>query len=126
MYKWASIVIGLAALSGAAGIMESAASAHTISDPLLKTSANMLIVNAASVIAISGYASSRLQRWALFGAATLLAGSLLFCGELSTHVFLGQRSFALAAPIGGTLMIAGWVIAAASAFTSAFRRRDKI
>ncbi|MEI9916569.1 MAG: hypothetical protein WDN29_13150 [Methylovirgula sp.] len=93
MYKWANIVIGLAALSGAAGIMESAASAHTIADPLLKTSANMLIVNAASVIAISAYASSRLLRWALFGAATLLAGSLLFCGELSTHVFLGAKVF---------------------------------
>ncbi len=125
-YKWTNIIIGLAALSGAAGIMESAASAHTIADPLLKTSANMLLINAASVIAISAYAFGRSQRWALFGAATLLAGSLLFCGELSTHVFLGQRFFALAAPIGGTLMIVGWLIAAASAFVSAFQSPDKI
>ncbi len=93
--------------------MEAAASAHTIADPLLKTSANMLIVNAASVIAIGGYALSRSQCWTLLGAAILLAGSFLFCGELSAHVFLGQRFFALAAPIGGTFMIAGWLIAAA-------------
>lgn len=125
MHKWVNIIAGLAALSGAAGIMESAASAHTIADPLLKTSANLLIVNAASVIAIGVYASSRAQCWALLGAAALLAGSLLFCGELSTHVFLGQRAFALAAPIGGMFMIAGWLIAAASALTSVFRSPGK-
>jgi uncharacterized membrane protein YgdD (TMEM256/DUF423 family) len=126
MYKWANIIIGLAALSGAAGIMESAASAHTITDPLLKTSANILIFNAAAVIAVGVYALNQSQRWALFGAATLLAGSLLFCGELTTHVFFGQKFFAFAAPVGGLLMITGWLIAAANAFASALRPSAKI
>jgi uncharacterized membrane protein YgdD (TMEM256/DUF423 family) len=125
MQKWMGVIAGLAALSGAAGIMESAASAHTITDPLLKTSANLLLVNAGAVIALIVYASNRSQCWGLLGAATLLAGSLLFCGELSTHVFFGQRAFAFAAPIGGLLMIAGWLIAAASAFLGAFRVINK-
>ncbi len=97
-----------------------------MADPLLKTSANILIVNAAAVIAIGVYALSQSQRWALFGAATILAGSLLFCGELTTHVFFGQRFLAFAAPIGGMFMIIGWLIAAASAFATAFRWSARI
>ncbi len=121
MSRWAYIIVGLAALTGAVGVMEAAASAHAISDPLLKTSANLLIVNAAAEIGIAGFALARSHRLALLGATVLLAGSVLFCGELSAHVFLGRRYFALAAPIGGTSMIIGWLIVAVSAFASFLR-----
>jgi uncharacterized membrane protein YgdD (TMEM256/DUF423 family) len=123
MSKWAYVLTGLAALSGAAGVMESAAAAHLISDPLLKTSADFLLVNAAAVIAIGAVAVAGTQRkhWLLVAATTLLAGSLLFCGELSVHVFLGRRILPLAAPIGGALTILGWLIAAIAAFASMFQ-----
>ncbi len=124
MSKWAYALTGLAALSGAAGVMESAAAAHLISDPLLKTSADFLIVNATAVIAIGAVALAGTQRkgWLLVAATTLLAGCLLFCGELSAHVFLGRRILPLVAPIGGGLMILGWLIAAGEAFASMFQR----
>jgi uncharacterized membrane protein YgdD (TMEM256/DUF423 family) len=122
MSKWAYALTGLAALSGAAGVMESAAAAHLISDPLLKTSADFLVVNAAAVIAIGALAVAGTQRssWLLVAATTLLAGSLLFGGELSAHVFLG-RPMPLVAPIGGALTILGWLIAAIAAFASIFQ-----
>ena len=125
MHKWANIIIGFAALAGAAGVMESAANAHSVANPLLKTSADILIVNAAAVIGISGYALARVQRSALAGAAVLLAGTLLFCGELSSHVFLGRRLLVLAAPIGGTFMIAGWLIVAVGAFVGLARSASR-
>jgi uncharacterized membrane protein YgdD (TMEM256/DUF423 family) len=124
MSKWAYALIGLAALSGAAGVMESATAAHLISDPLLKTSADFLMVNAAAVIALSAVAigGARQQRWMLVAATTLLAGSLLFCGELSAHVFVARRYLPLATPIGGALTIFGWLTAAATAFACLFQR----
>lgn len=123
MLRWAYTLAGLAALSGAAGVMELAAAAHMISDPLLKTSADFFIVNAAAVIGVSGLVlGARSKFWLLFGASALLAGSFLFCGELSVHVFLGRKPFALAAPIGGALTISGWLITALAAFGGAFQR----
>jgi uncharacterized membrane protein YgdD (TMEM256/DUF423 family) len=121
--KWAYTLAGLAALSGAAGVMESAAAAHVISDPLLKTSADFLIVNAAAVIAVSGFAlGARRSSWLLVGASALLLGSFLFCGELSAHVFLGRKPLPLGAPIGGALTILGWLIVALAAFAGVFQR----
>lgn len=124
MSKWAYTLIGLAALFGAAGAMESAAAAHLISDPLLKTSADFLIVNAVAVIAIGAVALAGTQRkyWLLVAATALLAGSLLFCGELSAHVFLGRKILPLVAPVGGGLTMLGWLIAAVAAFASLFQR----
>jgi uncharacterized membrane protein YgdD (TMEM256/DUF423 family) len=45
----------------------------------------------------------------------LLVGLVLFCGDLLARDFLGSRLFSMSAPIGGTLLIAGWLAVAASA-----------
>ncbi len=121
MNKWAYILAGIAALSGAAGIMELAAAAHLTEDPLLKTSANFLLVNAAAVIALSALSFSGTRRlgWLLAAATLLLCGSLLFVGELSVHIFLGRRILPLAASIGGGMTILGWLASAIAAFAGA-------
>jgi len=49
------------------------------------------------------------------GAVVLLVGLLLFCGDLLARDFLGSRLFPMSAPIGGTLLIVGWLAIAASA-----------
>ncbi len=127
MAKWAHILAGIAALSGAAGAMELAAAAHLISDPLLKTSANFLLVNAAAVIALSAlsFGGARRTDWLLAAATLLLCGSLLFACELSTHVFLGRRILPLAAPVGGGMTILGWLASAIAAFVCAFETRPQ-
>jgi uncharacterized membrane protein YgdD (TMEM256/DUF423 family) len=119
--KWAYIVVGFAALAGAAGVTEAAFAAHKIADPLFKVSADILVVNAAAVIAISAFALARSRCCAFAGAALLLIGTLLFCGELSSHVLLGRKVLAMAAPIGGIFMIGGWLVAAVDAFAAAVR-----
>jgi uncharacterized membrane protein YgdD (TMEM256/DUF423 family) len=123
MSKWAFILAGIAALSGATGVMELAAAAHVISDPLLKTSADFLLINAAAVIGLGALSvgAARRRSWLLLAATTLLCGSLLFSGELSTHVFLGRSILPLAAPVGGGMTILGWLASAVAAFACAFQ-----
>ena len=120
MAKWPYVIVGIAALAGAAGIAEAAASAHAVGDSLLKTSSDFLIVNAAAVIAISAFAQASNGRGLfVLAAGVLLLGTLLFGGELTTHVFLTHRSLPLIAPLGGSLTILGWLIAAAASFAGA-------
>jgi uncharacterized membrane protein YgdD (TMEM256/DUF423 family) len=123
MSKWAYTLVGFASLSGATGVIESAAAAHLVADPLLKTSADFLIVNAAAAIAISavGLAGAERKTYLLIGATLLLTGSILFGGELSAHVFLG-RHVPLVAPVGGGLVIFGWLMTAVAAFARLFER----
>ncbi|WP_367210620.1 DUF423 domain-containing protein, partial [Mesorhizobium sp.] len=45
----------------------------------------------------------------------LLVGLLLFSGDLLARDFLGSRLFPMSAPIGGTLLIVGWLAIAISA-----------
>jgi uncharacterized membrane protein YgdD (TMEM256/DUF423 family) len=52
------------------------------------------------------------------GTFVLLVGLLLFAGDLLARDFLGSRLFPLSAPIGGTLLITGWLMIAASALVS--------
>jgi uncharacterized membrane protein YgdD (TMEM256/DUF423 family) len=51
-------------------------------------------------------------RWA---ALVLLLGLALFAGDLVTRDFTDDRLFAMAAPVGGGLMIIGWLGIALSA-----------
>jgi uncharacterized membrane protein YgdD (TMEM256/DUF423 family) len=119
MAKWPSIIVGIAALAGAVGVMDAAASAHAIADPLLKTASNFLIVNAAAVIALCAFAqTSRDRGFFLPAASLLLLGTWLFGGELTLHVLVTHKSLPLIAPLGGSLTILGWLIAAASGFAS--------
>jgi len=126
MSRWRNILVGSAALSGAAGVAEAAAAAHAVADPLLKTSADFLIVNAAAVIAVSAFAIGADYRgfWVLAAASTLLLGGFLFCGELTAHVLVTRSQIPLMAPIGGILMILGWLAVAAVAFADGFQGGD--
>jgi uncharacterized membrane protein YgdD (TMEM256/DUF423 family) len=45
----------------------------------------------------------------------LLVGLVLFCGDLLARDFLGGRLVPFAAPVGGSLLILGWLVVAASA-----------
>lgn len=111
-------LMALAALAGAAGVIEAAVAAHRIADPHLSTAAHFLLLDATASIAIAAFArtSTAGNTGFVTAASILLCGGVLFCSDLSVRAFLGHRLFPFAAPIGGTLMIAGWLIAAATAF----------
>ena len=75
-----------------------------------KTAATYLILNGVGLLALSTHSTK-------FGktAGTLISiGAGTFAIALITLAITGVRSFGAVAPIGGTLMIAGWVLAAVS------------
>ena len=90
-------------LAGAAGVGLSAAAAHA-GGAFTGTAAAFLLMHAPAFLAIGLLGSTRLLQ---IGGVILLAGLVLFCGDLIARDFLSTRLFPLAAPAGGTLLIAG-------------------
>ncbi|TRC81016.1 DUF423 domain-containing protein [Mesorhizobium sp. WSM4307] len=98
-------------LSGAAGVALSAAAAHR-GGAFTGTAASFLLMHAPVFLAVGLIGANRCLRIA---SLVLLAGLLLFAGDLFARDFLGSRLFPMSAPIGGTLLIAGWLGIAISA-----------
>jgi len=117
MARSAYALTALASCAGAAGVMESAIAARGHGQPLLFTSAHFLLINAAASIALNAFGTNAPsgRHWFLVAAFILLGGAILFCADLSVRALAGHRLFPFAAPIGGTLMIIGWVMAAVCA-----------
>ncbi len=104
---------GLGGLFGAAGIAAYAAAAHSTSGHTA-TIAPMLFIHAPAFLALSLLA--RINRAAYFGGLVLILGLLFFIGDLASRDYAGDRLFAFAAPLGGSLLILGWIIVAGTAF----------
>ncbi len=100
-------------LLGAAGVALSAAAAHA-GGGNVETAASFLLAHAPALLAIGLFGRGRVLAT---GAAILLVGVLLFTGDLLMRHYVGTRLFPMAAPIGGTSMIVGWLVVAASAVT---------
>lgn len=98
-------------LCGAAGVALSAMATHH-GGAFIGTAADFLLFHAAALLAI-GLAGT--GRWLRLGGLVLIVGLVLFCGDLLARDLLGGRLFPFAAPTGGTLLILGWLLVAASA-----------
>lgn len=101
---------------GAAGVALSAAAAHA-GGANTGTAASFLLMHAGAFLAVGLTRGSRPLRVA---ATVVLFGLALFSGDLLMRDFAGMRLFPMAAPVGGSLMILGWL---ALAVTGAFPRR---
>lgn len=104
---------GLGGLFGAAGIAAYAAAAHSASGHMA-TIAPILFIHAPAFLALSPLA--KFSRAAYFGGFILVLGLLFFIGDLVSRDVTGDRLFAFAAPLGGSLLILGWLVVAATAF----------
>lgn len=102
------IACALAGALGAAGVAAAALAAHGGYGDNLKTASAFALAHAALVFALCGRGSGRMAQIA---AWIVLAGALLFCGDLARRALAGAALFANAAPAGGFLMIAGWLAA---------------
>lgn len=122
MSRWSYAVLAAAGIAGAIGVMEAAVAAHKIGDTRLATASNFLLLNAAACIALAAVArgATRGGTWFLIAASVLLAGTLLFCGDLSMLALDGRRPFPFAAPIGGSLMILSWIVTAGTGIVCCF------
>ena len=105
------ILVFAGGLCGAAGVALSAAAAH-LGGAFVSTAASFLLMHAPVFLAVGLIGVNRMLRC---GGFTLLVGLLLFSGDLLARDFLGSRLFPMSAPIGGTLLIAGWLVIAGSA-----------
>ncbi len=104
-----------AGLAGAAGVALAAAGAHGPALSALTPPAYFLIMHAAAALAIVAIAMRAAHPGAfLLAALILLAGVSLFSGDITVRTVWGHRLFPMAAPIGGSSMILGWLVVAAA------------
>lgn len=107
----------LAGLMGACGVALAAAAAHGPSAAGLDSAAHLLLLHAAAMLGAAALMANTLL-WRPLGMLAMLcfaAGGSLFAGDIAMRAFAGHRLFPMAAPSGGTLLIAGWICLAAAA-----------
>jgi uncharacterized membrane protein YgdD (TMEM256/DUF423 family) len=112
-----TVLLALAGLMGASGIVLAAAGAHLAPGAGLDSAAYMLLFHAAAVLG----GAALIQQGALWrplGVIVLAAwvlGSILFSGDIAMRAFTGHRLFPMAAPSGGFILIAAWLALAVAA-----------
>ena len=118
-----TLILILAALFGACGIMLAAAAAHSAPGAGLDNAAYLLLFHAASVLGGAALAQQGLlwRPLALLAFAAWLLGAALFAGDIALRTFAGHRLFPMAAPSGGIILIIGWLALAAAAIGGALR-----
>lgn len=121
MTRSAMLLVLVAGLYGAGGVATAAAAAHASGDPRLQTVSLFLMLHGAALVGAAA-ASSGLGRLALLPAWGIALGALLFCGDLLVRVAFGASPVPMAAPVGGTILIAAWLALAAGAGLGAIRR----
>lgn len=118
-----TILIVLAGLMGAAGVVLAAASAHAAQGAGLDSAGHMLLFHAAAVLGGAAVLHQGLV-WRPLGIVAvvgLILGAALFSGDLALRAFAGQRLFPMAAPTGGVVLIASWLVLAAAGLVPRFR-----
>jgi uncharacterized membrane protein YgdD (TMEM256/DUF423 family) len=111
------ILIVLAAIMGGDGVILAAAGAHLADASRLAAASSMLLFHASAVLATAallarGTVHARIGLAAGFG---FVVAASLFAGDLTLRQFAGHGLFPMAAPTGGTLLIASWLALAVAA-----------
>ena len=117
MNRLARVLIVLAGIMGADGVILAAASAHQADASRLGAASSMLLFHACAVLATVALAERALIHARIgFGAAIgFVIASVLFAGDLALRQYAGHGLFPMAAPTGGTLLIASWLALAVAA-----------
>ena len=117
MNRIARVLIVLAGIMGADGVMLVAASAHQADASRLGAASSMLLFHACAVLATVVLAERALihARIGLGAATGFVIAAGLFSADLTLRQYAGYGLFPLAAPTGGTLMIASWLALAVAA-----------
>ena len=111
------ILIILAGVMGADGIILAAASAHQGDAARLVPASSMLLFHATAVLAVVALAEHGVVHAPVGIAAAFgfVIAAALFAGDLTLRQFAGHGLFPMAAPAGGTLLIASWLTLAVAA-----------
>ena len=105
------ILIVLAAVMGADGVILAAAAAHGAEASRLASASSMLLFHATAVLGAVAVVDRGLvhARLGLLSAAGFVIAASLFAGDLTLRQYAGHGLFPMAAPTGGTLLIASWL-----------------
>lgn len=108
-----ALLAALAALHGFFGVVVSAIGAHAVAEAnyrAVMTGAAMEIAHAlAALVALLLVPG----KWAEIVAGFFVAGALLFAGAIDLRVFADLHT--PLAPVGGTVLMAGWLLLAVAA-----------
>jgi uncharacterized membrane protein YgdD (TMEM256/DUF423 family) len=111
------ILIVLAAVLGADGVVLAAASAHQPDATRLASASSMLLFHALATLTAVALAERGVihVRIGLAAAWGFVIASALFAGDLTMRQYAGHGLFPMAAPTGGTLLIVSWIALAVAA-----------
>lgn len=111
------ILIVLAGIMGADGVMLAAASAHQSDASRLASASSMLLFHATAILGVVALAERGIihLRIGIAAACGFVIAAALFAGDLVLRQYAGHGLFPMAAPTGGTLLIASWLLLAVSA-----------
>ncbi|MES2196784.1 MAG: DUF423 domain-containing protein [Pseudomonadota bacterium] len=111
------ILIVLAGVMGADGVMLAAASAHQPDAARLASASSMLLFHAAAVLGTVALAERGVihLRIGIFAGWSFFVATTLFAGDLTLRQYAGHGLFPMAAPAGGTLLIVSWLLLAVAA-----------
>jgi len=123
--KFGRILVILAGLMGADGVILAALSAHGADAALLAPASSMLLFHASAVLGAVALAERGLvhARAGLAAATGFVVAAVLFAGDLTVRHVAGHSLFPFAAPTGGTLLILSWLLLAVSAAWPAAKPR---
>jgi uncharacterized membrane protein YgdD (TMEM256/DUF423 family) len=117
MSRVSRILIVLAAVMGADGVVLAAASAHGADATRLASASSMLLFHASAVLGVVALIDRGLvhARLGMASAVGFVIAASLFAGDLTLRQYAGHGLFPMAAPTGGTLLIASWLVLAVAA-----------
>lgn len=117
MNRLSRVLIVLAGVMGADGVILAATSAHQADASRLGAASSMLLFHACAVLATVALADRALihARIGIIAACGFVIATALFAGDLVLRQYAGHGLFPMAAPTGGTLLIASWLVLAVAA-----------
>jgi len=117
------ILIVLAGIMGADGVILAALSVHQPDAARLGSASSMLLFHATAVLGTVALAERGLiqLRTGLLAAFGFAVAAALFATDLTLRQFADHSLFPMAAPTGGTLLILSWL---ALAIAAAWPRRE--
>ena len=112
MNRLSRILIVLAAIMGADGVVLAAASAHGADAARLASASSMLLFHASAVLGAVALIERGMihARLGMVSAVGFVIAASLFAGDLTLRQYAGHGLFPMAAPTGGTLLIVSWLM----------------
>lgn len=108
------LILFVSGIMGLSGVALAAAASHSGDTHFLGSASTMCLAHAPVLLGL--YLANGRFRTATPAALVLGLGTIVFAADLVSRHFLGDRLFPFAAPFGGTMMMLGWLTAAAGAF----------